>query len=109
VADRRDGRREEKVEVVTPTERDELIRLRRENKQLRQERDIPLSSGGLVRPEDRSGVVRVFEFMSANQAGFPIATMARVLGVSESGYHAWRGRVPSARAVALERCDDDTS
>jgi transposase len=31
---------EEKVEVVTPTERDELIRLRRENKQLRQERDI---------------------------------------------------------------------
>src|SRR3954464_11829485 len=40
VADRRDGRREEKVEVVFPTERDELIRLRRENKQLRQERDI---------------------------------------------------------------------
>ncbi len=40
VADRTDGRREEKVEVVTPTERDELIRLRRENKQLRQERDI---------------------------------------------------------------------
>jgi transposase len=33
-------RREEKVEVVTPTEHDELIRLRRENKQLRQERDI---------------------------------------------------------------------
>jgi len=40
VADRRDGRREEKVEVVTPTERDELVRLRRENRQLRQERDI---------------------------------------------------------------------
>ena len=37
--------------------------------------------------------------MSANQADFPIATMARVLGVSESGYHAWRGRAPSARAV----------
>ena len=40
VADRREGRREEKIEVVTPAERDELIRLRRENKQLRQERDI---------------------------------------------------------------------
>ena len=40
MADRRDGRREEKVEIVTPAERDELIRLRRENKQLRQERDI---------------------------------------------------------------------
>jgi putative transposase len=37
--------------------------------------------------------------MSANQADFPIATMACVLGVSESGYHAWRGRAPSARAV----------
>jgi len=40
VADRAGGRREEKVEVVIPSERDELIRLRRENKQLRQERDI---------------------------------------------------------------------
>jgi transposase len=40
MADRRDGHREEKVVIVTPTERDELIRLRRENRQLRQERDI---------------------------------------------------------------------
>jgi putative transposase len=37
--------------------------------------------------------------MSANQAEFPIVTMARVLGVSASGYHAWRCRSPSARAV----------
>ena len=40
VADQRDGRREEKDDVVRPNERDELIRLRRENKQLRLERDI---------------------------------------------------------------------
>jgi transposase len=57
-ADRRDGRHAEKAEFVTPTERDELIRLRRENKQLRQERHS-LSSGGLVRPRDRSGAVRI--------------------------------------------------
>ena len=38
--------------------------------------------------------------MSANQAEFPIAAMARGLGVSQSGYHAWRRRPPSARAVA---------
>ena len=38
--------------------------------------------------------------MSANQAMVPIATMARVLGVSEAGYHAWRHRLPSAHALA---------
>lgn len=38
--------------------------------------------------------------MSANQATFPIATMARVLGVSKAGYYAWRHRPPSAHAVA---------
>ena len=98
-SDRREGRREEKSDVLPAAERDELVRLRRENKQLRLERDI-LSSRGLVRPRDRRGAVRVFEFMSANQAVFPIATMARVLGVSETGYHAWRHRPPSTHALA---------
>jgi putative transposase len=38
--------------------------------------------------------------MSANQACFPIATMARVLCVSKAGYHAWLRRPPSSHAVA---------
>jgi putative transposase len=38
--------------------------------------------------------------MSANQAVFPIATMARMLGVSKAGYYAWLGRPPSASAEA---------
>ena len=38
--------------------------------------------------------------MSANQATFPIAVVARVLGVSESGFHAWRQRAASAHAAA---------
>ena len=38
--------------------------------------------------------------MSANQAYFPVATMARVLGVSKAGFYAWLHRPPSAHAVA---------
>jgi putative transposase len=34
----------------------------------------------------------------ANQAVYPVATMCRMLGVSSSGYYAWQGRGPCARA-----------
>jgi putative transposase len=38
--------------------------------------------------------------MSANQATFPVAAMARVLGVSKAGFYAWLHRPPSAHAEA---------
>ena len=44
--------------------------------------------------------VKVFGFMLAKKAEHSIAMMARVLGVSRSGYHAWVKRSPSPRAVA---------
>ena len=49
---------------------------------------------------DRDAPVRLFRFMSANQACFPAATMARVLGVSKAGYYAWRQRPPSRHVMA---------
>ncbi len=38
--------------------------------------------------------------MTANQAVYPIETMAKTLGVSRSGFYAWSGRSPSARSMA---------
>jgi transposase len=39
-AARSEGRKEQRNDALTPVEREELVRLRRENKQLRLERDI---------------------------------------------------------------------
>ncbi len=96
-ADRQESRLEKKGDGLGTAEREELARLRRENKQLRVERDILSRSAAWFarrtlprrkgrRSRSRRRAVRVFGFVSANQAIFPTAAMARVLGVSEAVY-----------------------
>src|SRR3978361_575583 len=54
-ADKQEGRREEVVAGLAASERDELARLRRENKQLRLERDILSKAAAWVARETGGG------------------------------------------------------
>ncbi|WP_082854997.1 IS3 family transposase [Paraburkholderia phytofirmans] len=59
---------------------------------------ISFSRSGLVCPGDGSRIAEGYGFMRANRARWPIATMARLLRVSTSGYYGWLTREPSAHA-----------
>ena len=56
-----------------------------------------------MRSGDRLRTPEAFEFVRANQAEFSVRMMCEVLGVSPSGYYAWKHRPPSARVVDNDR------
>ena len=65
-------------------------------------------------PQDRASsrtadAVVIYRFMDAHREEHAIAAMARVLGVSRSGYHAWKTREPSRRARMDERLKQEIS
>ena len=90
----RRGRRED---GLTATEREELRRPRRENRQLREEREIPKEAAVWFARETGTVPGEVFKLVKANQVAHAVVRMCRVLGVSPSGYSAWRSRGLCAR------------
>lgn len=48
-----------------------------------------------------------YAFILAELLMYPLSVVCRVLGVTQSGFHAWRARVPSPRGLARDRlrCD----
>jgi len=81
--------------TLEESERDELKRLRKENKELRMERNSKKGQRLLC---ERNEVK--FRFIKRQSNLFPVALLCRVMSVSKSGYYDWHKR--PANVISLE-------
>jgi transposase len=88
-ADRTNGRT-----GLTTAEREELARLRKENRILRERAGDPKKGGSLLR--ERAAVK--FGFIAAAKAHHSLTLLCGCLRVTRSGFYAWRRRPESAHA-----------
>jgi hypothetical protein len=83
---------------------EELKRLRKENADLRMDREI-LRKAAAIRPGDDA--VTGYRFVSSHEDTYPVERLCGHVGVSRSGYYSWAERGPSARTVD-DACLQDT-
>lgn len=76
-------------------ERAELARLRRENRVLREEREILNTKPRLLRHGDDA--VSLYRFIATEKSAIRACTLCRTMGVSRSGFYSWAARPPWAR------------
>ncbi|WP_311567542.1 IS3 family transposase [Photobacterium arenosum] len=83
----------------------EVAKLKRQLADQAEDLAIPKKGGHLLREESK---VSRFKFMLEHQRQFRLKSMALVLGVTRSGYYAWRksGKAPSKR-LKSQRCRDE--
>jgi transposase len=73
--------------AIAASEREELRQLRKENAELRTEREILRKAAAYFRPGD-DPVCR-FRFVAEYRSAYGVKRLSRVLGVSRSGFYAW--------------------
>ncbi|HET9679139.1 MAG TPA: IS3 family transposase [Gammaproteobacteria bacterium] len=83
-----DFEQEARGDRLTADERTELVRLRRDNKMLRMEKEIFKKGQRLLC--ERNAVK--YGFIQAQQRYYPVTVLCRVMQVGTSAYYTWRSR-----------------